>query len=50
MKLQVQGREAYAYTGGKPFDASLPSIGLEDPDDLIDDLKRALRVAEKTAP
>jgi len=23
------------------------SIGLEDPDDLIDDLKRALRVAEK---
>ena len=25
------------------------SIGLEDPDDLIDDLKRALRVAEKTA-
>ena len=25
------------------------SIGLEDPDDLIDDLKRALKVAEKTA-
>jgi O-acetylhomoserine (thiol)-lyase len=25
------------------------SIGLEDPDDLIDDLKRALRVAEKSA-
>ncbi len=25
------------------------SIGLEDPDDLIDDLKRALRVAEKVA-
>ncbi len=25
------------------------SIGLEDPDDLIDDLKRALRVAEKAA-
>ena len=24
------------------------SIGLEDPDDLIDDLKRALKVAEKT--
>ena len=23
------------------------SIGLEDPDDLIDDLKRALRAAEK---
>ena len=23
------------------------SIGLEDPDDLIDDLKRALKVAEK---
>jgi pimeloyl-ACP methyl ester carboxylesterase len=26
MKLTVQGREAYAYTGGKPFDASLPTI------------------------
>ena len=26
MKLQVQGREAYAYTGGKPFDASLPCV------------------------
>ncbi|MBC7547736.1 MAG: O-acetylhomoserine aminocarboxypropyltransferase [Polaromonas sp.] len=25
------------------------SIGLEDPDDLIDDLKRALKLAEKTA-
>jgi O-acetylhomoserine (thiol)-lyase len=25
------------------------SVGLEDPDDLIDDLKRALRVAEKAA-
>jgi O-acetylhomoserine (thiol)-lyase len=25
------------------------SIGLEDPDDLVDDLKRALRVAEKAA-
>jgi O-acetylhomoserine (thiol)-lyase len=25
------------------------SIGLEDPDDLLDDLKRALKVAEKTA-
>jgi O-acetylhomoserine (thiol)-lyase len=25
------------------------SIGLEDPDDLIDDLKRALKVAEKAA-
>lgn len=25
------------------------SIGLEDPEDLIDDLKRALRVAEKSA-
>jgi pimeloyl-ACP methyl ester carboxylesterase len=23
---QVQGREAYAYTGGKPFDASLPVV------------------------
>jgi pimeloyl-ACP methyl ester carboxylesterase len=26
MKLQVQGREAYAYTGGKPFDAGLPCV------------------------
>ncbi len=26
MKLTVQGKEAYAYTGGKPFDASLPTI------------------------
>jgi O-acetylhomoserine (thiol)-lyase len=26
------------------------SIGLEDPDDLIDDLKRALKTAEKTHP
>jgi O-acetylhomoserine (thiol)-lyase len=26
------------------------SIGLEDPEDLIDDLKRALRAAEKAAP
>ena len=26
------------------------SIGLEDADDLIDDLKRALRAAEKAAP
>ena len=26
MKLTVQGREAYAYTGGKSFDASLPTI------------------------
>jgi O-acetylhomoserine (thiol)-lyase len=26
------------------------SIGLEDPDDLIDDLKRALKAAEKAAP
>jgi O-acetylhomoserine (thiol)-lyase len=25
------------------------SIGLEDPDDLIDDLKRALRAAEKSS-
>lgn len=28
MKLMVQGREAYAYTGGKPFDASLPVLVL----------------------
>jgi len=26
MKLTVQGREAYAYTGGKPFDPSLPTL------------------------
>ena len=26
MKLSVHGREAYAYTGGKPFDAGLPCV------------------------
>ncbi len=26
MKLSVQGLEAYAYTGGKPFDAGLPCV------------------------
>lgn len=26
MKLDVQGRSAYAYTGGKPFDAALPCV------------------------
>ncbi len=26
MKLVVAGREAYAYTGGKPFDAALPCV------------------------
>ncbi len=26
MKLDVQGREAYAYTGGKPFETSLPCV------------------------
>ena len=26
MKVLVQGREAYAYTGGKPFDPTLPCI------------------------
>jgi pimeloyl-ACP methyl ester carboxylesterase len=26
MKLVVRGREAYAYTGGKPFDAALPTV------------------------
>jgi pimeloyl-ACP methyl ester carboxylesterase len=26
MKLTVQGKETYAYTGGKPFDPSLPTI------------------------
>jgi pimeloyl-ACP methyl ester carboxylesterase len=28
MKLQVHRREAYAYTGGKPFDPSLPTLVL----------------------
>ena len=28
MKLDVQGREAYAYTGGKPFDSGLPCVVL----------------------
>lgn len=28
MKLTVRGREAYAYTGGKPFDAALPCVAL----------------------
>jgi pimeloyl-ACP methyl ester carboxylesterase len=26
MKLVVEGREAYAYTGGKPFDPTLPCV------------------------
>lgn len=26
MKLEVDGRQAYAYTGGKPFDATLPCV------------------------
>ena len=26
MKLSVQGREAYAYSGGKPFDPALPCV------------------------
>ena len=26
MRLTVNGREAYAYTGGKPFDPALPCI------------------------
>jgi pimeloyl-ACP methyl ester carboxylesterase len=26
MKLSVHGREAYAYTGGRPFDATLPCV------------------------
>ena len=26
MKLLVQGREAYVYTGGKPFDPALPCV------------------------
>ncbi|MEO7244326.1 MAG: alpha/beta fold hydrolase, partial [Rubrivivax sp.] len=26
MKLQVDGREVYAYTGGRPFDATLPTV------------------------
>ena len=28
MKLQVQGREAYCYTGGKAFDPALPCVVL----------------------
>ncbi len=28
MKLEVHGRQAYAYTGGKPFDAKLPCVVL----------------------
>ncbi|MDM4765295.1 alpha/beta hydrolase [Pelomonas sp. SE-A7] len=28
MKLQINGRTAYAYTGGKPFDPSLPCVVL----------------------
>ncbi|HSN31165.1 MAG TPA: alpha/beta hydrolase [Ideonella sp.] len=28
MKVAVQGREAYAYTGGKPFDPALPCVVL----------------------
>lgn len=28
MKLLVQGREAYAYTGGRPFDPALPCVVL----------------------
>jgi O-acetylhomoserine (thiol)-lyase len=38
--------EALAGAGIGPGTIRL-SIGLEDPDDLIDDLKRALKVAEK---
>lgn len=26
MKLMIDGREAYAYTGGKPFDPALPTV------------------------
>lgn len=26
MRMQVDGQEAYAYTGGRPFDASLPTV------------------------
>ena len=40
--------EALAQAGIGPGTIRL-SIGLEDPDDLIDDLKRALKVAEKAA-
>ena len=41
--------EALAGAGIGPGTIRL-SIGLEDPDDLIDDLKRALKAAEKAAP
>ena len=37
-------------TGGISQGTIRLSIGLEDPDDLIDDLKRALKLAEKAAP
>jgi O-acetylhomoserine (thiol)-lyase len=40
--------EALAQAGIAPGTIRL-SIGLEDPDDLIDDLKRALKTAERTA-
>jgi len=40
--------EALAASGIGPGTIRL-SIGLEDPDDLIDDLKKALKAAEKTA-
>jgi O-acetylhomoserine (thiol)-lyase len=39
--------EALAAAGIGPGTIRL-SIGLEDPDDLIEDLKRALKVAEKS--
>ena len=29
MKLSVNGHEAYAYTGGKPFDAAPPCVARE---------------------
>ena len=39
--------EALAAGGIGPQGTIRLSIGLEDPDDLIDDLKRALKAAEK---
>ena len=45
-EIRRMSDEALALSGIGPGTIRL-SIGLEDPDDLIDDLKKALRVAEK---
>ena len=46
--LEAISDEALAASGIGPGTIRL-SIGLEDPDDLIDDLKKALKAAEKAA-